>query len=203
MKLSLVMKYIISIALSKKSYITVSFLSSLLLSIGVQKLDIFDKMYQHIEQQESIVPLIIFSIIVGLTAGFIVIDFIVGIIASKHEGSKIQSSKWGVTIAKFFGLFLYSCLAAIIILLLASNYFILTMIYAPIILTLLKEYVSIGENFERRFGKKAYMFTVIDKVFDILEMKFFKTLEEKEICGSKDSTEPEYTESEDLSDTEH
>lgn len=194
MKLSLVMNYIFSLAISKKSYILVSFLSSFLLSIGTDRLHIFDKMYAHIEEQESIVPLIIFFIIIGLTGLFIIVDFVTGIVASRYEGSRIQSSKWGVTIGKFFGLFLYSCLAAVVILLLSSNYFVLTMIFAPVILTLLKEYISIGENFERRFGKKAYMFTVIDKVFDILEMKFFKTLEEKEICGKPSAEEIDYDE---------
>jgi len=185
MNLSLALKYIISLALSKKSYLLISFASSFLLTVGVDKVDIVQKFYEHIELKEGIVPLIIYGFLIGLTGFFILADFITGIIASKHEGGKIQSSKWGVTIGKIVGLFLYSCLAAIIILLLSNNYAILTLVFGPVVLTLLKEYISIGENFQRRYGKKAYMFTIVDKVFDILEMRFFKSLEAKqseEVC---------------------
>lgn len=174
---------------SKKSYLLISFLSSFILSVGTDKLDIFNKLYEHIELKEGIIPLVIYAILISLTGLFILADFITGIIASKHEGGRIQSSKWGVTIGKVVGLFLYSCLASIVILLLSNSYVVLTMVFGPVILTLLKEYISIGENFERRFGKKAYMFTIVDRMFDILEMKFFKNLENKGIDGTCDTEE--------------
>lgn len=189
MNLSLVLKYIVSLTVSKKSYLLISFLSSFILSVGTDKLDIFNKLYEHIELKEGIIPLVIYAILISLTGLFILADFITGIIASKHEGGRIQSSKWGVTIGKVVGLFLYSCLASIVILLLSNSYVVLTMVFGPVILTLLKEYISIGENFERRFGKKAYMFTIVDRMFDILEMKFFKNLENKGIDGTCDTEE--------------
>lgn len=192
MNLSLAAKYIMSLTVSKKSYLLISFLSSFMLSFGTDKLDIFNKLYEHIELKEGIIPLIIYAILISLTGLFIVADFVTGIIASKHEGGRIQSSKWGVTIGKVVGLFLYSCLASIVILLLSNSYVVLTMVFGPVILTLLKEYISIGENFERRFGKKAYMFTIVDRMFDILEMKFFKNLENKEVDDVCENPDEEY-----------
>lgn len=205
MNLSLALKYIMSLTVSKKSYLLISFLSSFLLTLGTDKIDILNKLYEHIEVKEGVIPLIVYGSLIALTGLFIIADFITGIIASRHEGGRIQSSKWGVTIGKVVGLFLYSCLASVVILLLSNSYIVLTMVFGPVILTLLKEYISIGENFERRFGKKAYMFTIVDKMFDILEMRFFKTLQEKEFDknSSNDCEAPEYTEGEDISEEQH
>ena len=173
MKLSIVYQYLTTLILSKKSYILTSFLASI--SIGT----IIDMLKEHASEESTMLAITIFAIVVMLTGLFIVFDFITGVVASRHKGFKINSSKWGVTIGKFFGLTLYSVLAGIILLLLSSNYIAMVLVFGPVILTLLKEYISIGENLEKRFGKKAYMFTVLDRLFDIIELKFFQTMENK------------------------
>lgn len=150
-----------------------SFLSSF--SVGF----LLDRLSEHIAEKDSLISLVIFLILVVVTGIFIISDFITGIVASRHDGEPIQSSKWGVTIGKFFGLTLYTVLAALVLLLISNGYLAMTLVFGPVILTILKEYISIGENFEKRFGKKAYMFTVLDRAFDIIEMKFFSVLEKR------------------------
>jgi phage-related holin len=105
------------------------------------------------------------------------VDFITGIIASKKEGKDIKSNSWGKTINKLIGVYLYAILATFIFLFFSVNYVVLTLIFTPLVLSLLKEYISIGENMERRFGNKPYLFKIVDKIFDLLESKFFKNLE--------------------------
>ena len=41
------------------------------------------------------------------------------------------------------------------------------------------------------YGKKPYLFTVIDKVFDIFELRFFKTLKNHSLKNEKNNLESE------------
>lgn len=45
-----------------------------------------------------------------------------------------------------------------------------------------REYISIGENIERRFEKKLYMFSIFEKLFDIIELKFIRRVADSKIC---------------------
>lgn len=183
MKLTLITKYFLTIFLSKKSYVV----GSLLFSFSL--VTVLDRFLKYVGEHENNVSIVTLSVLIALTGIFIVADFITGIIASRYEGGRIQSTKWGITIGKLFGVLLYYLMAFVIVSLISDNYFTLTILFGPILLTILKEYISIGENFERVFRKKAYMFTIIDRIFDILEKKFFKTLEDKDICNFEEREE--------------
>ena len=50
------------------------------------------------------------------------------------------------------------------------------------IILVLREYISIGENIEKRFGSKPYIFTLAEKLFDIIEKKLIKKIEGSDIC---------------------
>ena len=173
MRISLIYQFFTTLLFSKKSYIVTSLLASMSLT-GV--LDILSK---HANQENTILMVTIFLIFVVLTGLFVMFDLITGIVAARYKGDAISSQKWGVTIGKFVGLTLYSVVAVAILLLIPDNYIVLVLVFGPLILTLLKEYISIGENFEKRFGKKSYMFSVLDRMFDIMELKFFQKMENR------------------------
>lgn len=179
MKLCELMNFMTGLFLSKKTYLLVSVISSF--SFGA----ILDKLLPKLAFDESILPLFILTIVAFLSVLFMFADFVTGIIASRNKGEKIESGKWGVTIGKFFGLILYLCLAALLLAVMPSNYIILSIVFIPLILTILKEFISVGENIEKLYNKKPYLFTVIDRIFDILEMKFFKSLSNKDLFKDK------------------
>lgn len=180
MKLCELMKFMTGLCLSKKPYLLVSAISSV--SFGA----IMEKIISKLAFEDSIMPLFILAIVALLSVIFIISDFITGIIASRSKGEKIQSGKWGVTTGKFFGLVLYLCLASLLLAVIPGSYIVFTIVFFPLILTILKEFISVGENIEKMYNKKPYIFTAIDRLFDILEMKFFKSLENKNIFKEKD-----------------
>lgn len=116
---------------------------------------------------------------------FICIDFVFGILVSRSKKERIVSNKIGITASKMLCVFLFFFLAITVLILISDNYFVLTLIYGPIILTILKEFMSIGENIEIIYGKKLYFFVLIDKMFEVLELKFFKSLESGQINNEK------------------
>lgn len=168
--------FYLKLLFSKKSYILGSTLLSMSLSGFLQLL------ISQIDTEKITIPIFALLFLTVLTGIFILCDLILGIIASRHEGNRIQSSKFDITIGKFFGLFLYFVLSLFVIIIFSAKYLALVFTFGPLILTILKEYISIGENLERKLGKKIYMFLIIEKVFDILELKFFKTIDSQEIC---------------------
>lgn len=161
----------------KYSKLIISLMLTVLLNISFQAY--FNKLYAHFSSDSAMYSVLVLVLFVMITVTFIVADAITGIIASRHEGSRIQSSKIGATIGKLFGVTLYAGLSMVMLVLLPGNYIVTTMVYGPILLTALKEFISIGENLERRFDRKIYLFQIIDKIFDLIELKFFKFLEKK------------------------
>ena len=157
-----------------------------------------------------------FGISLGLVLLFsvlITIDFLTGVIASRHEGNKIESSKLSFTFFKILMYFLcfwilYQINKEIEIRMDDMNNKYLDMLYISaqasvgfirsfvFILVSMREYISIGENIERRYNKKIYIFSLFEKMFDILENKFFKKLENKNICqvNKEDKKEEGYEE---------
>ena len=118
-------------------------------------------------------------------------DFITGVMASRYESKistdplviedkKFKSSKITFTFFKFIMLFMWIWLEDSVnskvseIPSLCYIYELLRVV--PLILISLREYVSIGENIERRYGKKPYMFNLAEKIFEILEFKFIKKI---------------------------
>jgi len=122
------------------------------------------------------------------------VDFWTGVMASRFEelkairegnkkeayDKKFNSRKITFTFFKFLMLFLWIWLADIIgtkfedLKYMNTTYEIITTI--PLVLVTLREYISIGENIERRFNKSLYIFKLVEKIFEILEGKFFKKL---------------------------
>lgn len=120
------------------------------------------------------------SVFLCISYIFIMVDLITGVIAQLHLGRKLASIKWGVTVNKFLALAMYSMFAMMIVLFVANDSWLNWVLFAPIIFAILREYISIGENMATRFnGKKPYIFTLLDKVFGILEKGFIQAIERK------------------------
>jgi len=129
-----------------------------------------------------------------VVAGLIMVDQLLGTAASsfkaksalleanieKYEKYKFKSSKIMYTVFKFMSIYLWLLLSfsaqthaeglAII------EPTISAISLVPIFLFGLREYVSIGESLEVLFGKKPYLFTLANRIFQILQLKFFKKL---------------------------
>lgn len=133
-----------------------------------------------------------------LMVALVMFDFITGAIASRHEAGGVRgwflSEKITYTVYKFVSILLLLWLANELYRMIESSYSesdsaFWTSVYGSSMSTLGvvrttaftlicgREYISIGENIERRFGKKYYAFTIFEKIFDIIEMKFIKRLE--------------------------
>lgn len=120
------------------------------------------------------------SVFLCISYVFIMVDLITGVIAQLYLGRKLASIKWGVTVNKFLALAMYSMFAMMIVLFVVNDSWLNWVLFAPIIFAILREYISIGENMATRFnGKKPYIFTLLDKVFGILEKGFIQAIERK------------------------
>jgi len=136
----------------------------------------------------------------------IFIDSVTGIIASRHDGNKVESGKLLFIFYKFLLSFLFFWIANEItksilgrISTSKSNYLITfysganeiveIVTYAILILLMLREWISIGENVERRFNKRYYLFDIIEKIFDLIERKLLGWLENTDMCKPKEPTE--------------
>lgn len=123
-----------------------------------------------------------------------VFDFWTGVRASSFEqgkaieagneeeakDKKFNSSKITFTFFKFIMLFLWIWLADSMgekveaFPIFNTTYAIITTV--PLILVTLREYISIGENIERKYGKKPYIFILVEKIFDALQLKFINKI---------------------------
>jgi len=136
-----------------------------------------------------------------LLSALILFDSLTGISASKHEGEKIQSGKLQFTFYKFLLSFLFFWIMSEIsknitgrISVVKSEYLLMfyktanevfeIVTYSILTLLMFREWLSIGENIERRYKKKYYLFTLVDKIFDILEKKLFSWIDES-ICKNE------------------
>lgn len=143
----------------------------------------------------------------GIGVGFILfffvlimVDLFTGIIAAKHEGETIMSAKILFTVYKIFFYMAFFLMVYLIKKeLTRQDYWIYEQFIhgmnvvslTVLVLLVLREYVSIGENFERRFGKKHEIFKLVDKIADIIENKLIKKIEDSEICDpKKDENKP-------------
>lgn len=152
-----------------------SLLVSLLASVTLSSL--METICTKINIDEVVFSLLILTSLVCLASIFIIADMVTGIIASLKEGSNLNSNDFGTTVGKFFGLCLFYCIGAVLITLVSGVEHVDVLVFIPVILTTLKEYISIGENLERRLGKEIYIFTLVTKTFNLIENKFFKIIE--------------------------
>ncbi len=111
-----------------------------------------------------------------LIAGLMLIDWIFGVKASMKEGKRFESGRVIYTIIKFLTLFLWLWLSREIGDIYNGNIVTdITINFISIfvlILVALREFVSIGENIETIYGKKPYMFELVDVLFTAIERKF-------------------------------
>lgn len=133
-----------------------------------------------------------------LAVGLIMLDFLTGAIASRYEMNNadgwFQSEKITLTVYKFLSIFLLLWIASELhkVTLNAMNNTdkaFWKAIYGSALSTVSlarttvfalicgREYISLGENIYRRFGKKFYCFVIFEKLFDVLEGKFIKKIE--------------------------
>ena len=56
----------------------------------------------------------------------------------------------------------------------------------------LREYISIGENIKREYGKMPYIFTLAEKLFDFLQGKFFQKINDDNTQGDINNKNKEF-----------
>lgn len=122
-------------------------------------------------------------------------DFWTGIIAARFKGEDITSRGVSYTFYKAFSyVFFFWMLAEVNKMLdgkagwvyeqgLFTNAIIRNVIF---IILSFREFISVGENIEKRFGRKPYIFTLATKVVDIIEDKFIKKIADSNICNDKE-----------------
>lgn len=179
MNVAYILPFIAKVFLQKKSILLAGLFASGAFTALVEFLS------RHVNNDGYKLTITSLTLLSFVAIVFICIDFVFGILASRSKKERIVSNKIGITASKMLCVFLFFFLAIVVLILISDNYFVLTLIYGPIILTILKEFMSIGENIEIIYGKKLYFFVLIDKMFEVLELKFFKSLESSQINNEK------------------
>ena len=130
----------------------------------------------------------------------ILFDFFTGIAVSRFKGEKIEPNKIAFTFYKILMYLLFFWLVFEInkSILESDSFlseqgqhsinFIRNFVFTILVL---REYISIGENIEKRFGKKPYIFTLVEKISDIIENKLIRKIEDSELCNTKDKNKDE------------
>lgn len=159
------------------SYVSFGLLSvSIVVATGIN--DFFELIFKDVPEKEIIMPLTI----AGITfLGFMItftIDFLTGIVASKTESAQksfIKSSRLWSSVWKLLGV------CAILLFLLLFHYIFIiinigfvsavfeVVIPGFMIIVILYEIHSIGENIERRYGKKPKYFNFFEKLANVFE----------------------------------
>lgn len=121
----------------------------------------------------------------------ILFDLITGIVASRHVGEQIQSTKLVYTFYKVLMYLLFFWVLEEVQRIIplddsflyqqALHVLSFTRGFIFIILTL-REYISVGENIEKRFNKKPYIFTLTEKLAEIIEAKIIRKIEDSNVC---------------------
>lgn len=118
-----------------------------------------------------------------------------------YQEFRIKSSKVTFTIFKFISLYLWLVLSHSVYELAVENGFVIRAtstvqaagfhtvlrIFAivPIILFGFREFISIGENIHSIYGKKPYLFTLGEKIFEVLQFNFLTRLKATEIATAE------------------
>lgn len=131
-----------------------------------------------------------------LLGTMIVVDFFTGLIASRYEGHVYESQKVAFTFYKIFSYFFFFWIVWEVnkaipeesTLVYNQGRIFLSFIRTFVFIILcLREYISIGENIQRRFGKKPYIFTLVEKLTELVENKFIKKIEDSDFFDSDKS----------------
>jgi hypothetical protein len=125
----------------------------------------------------------------------IIVDFFTGIIAARYNGEEIESSKIAYTFYKiFFYVSFFTMTHLIKKELIRQTYWIYdqfihglnVITLTVLILLVLREYISIGENIHKRFKKKPEIFKLVDKVADTIEKRLIKKIADSDFCENND-----------------
>lgn len=172
-----IIKYLLEPFLNKTMLYLTIFITLVLQAID----SLLDKVLE-IHKNESIFNdiLVLGSIVIV----FQTIDMITGIIASKKSKNTIRSSKLQITINKYISTFLLMIIVYVIYKFFGYSTTTKFGVRSLFILYIIKEFISIGENFEARFKYKFYIFTIFDKLFDLFE-NFLISKVEKFLKGDK------------------
>ncbi len=143
----------------------------------------FEGIPNHVTQ--SMYACIVFTMVNIILS---IVDLITGISLSLHYNHRISSKLWGRTTAKVMGSSLYLMLVILFLHYIFAINWVYWIVVIPIVLSCLKEYISIGENLALRFGEKPYSFKIIDILFTLIETVFFSWVHK---LGSKISSTDE------------
>lgn len=121
----------------------------------------------------------------------IFLDFVTGIVSSQYVGEPIKSTKIAFTFYKVFMYVLFFWLLFEInksfehhdswFAVQGKHTLSFTRNFVFTILVL-REYISIGENIQKRFGKKPYIFNLVEKIAEVIENKLIRKIEDSNFC---------------------
>lgn len=127
----------------------------------------------------------------ALFFALVIADFVTGVLAAKYKGEQIISGKLSYTFHKLLMYVFFFWLINEVHRLLypyqgigkdQAEIVVSLIRYFVFILLTLREFISIGENIEKRFSKKPQIFNIAEKIADLIELKIMKKIEESDIC---------------------
>jgi len=101
------------------------------------------------------------------------------------KNNKKVSNRFYLFLVESFCSLLYLFIPTLMIISHFNSYYALIVLFTPIVFAILHKFEEIGERIKERFGKKPAIFIVFSRIFDIVEDKIFKKLEESDLCNDK------------------
>lgn len=154
------------------------------LSIGTY--EVFRRLIEGASYKDLVLPIVCATICIIVYFLFFIVDFVMGLIASKHESNNnpdwVKSEKLYTSLGKLGGVLLIN------IVFLTINLFLVTLDFTSIakvitilmvavnVLASLYEFHSIGENIKRKSNNKPKIFGFFDKVTNVLELKIMNRI---------------------------
>ena len=150
-------------------------------SYGISQ--IFNLIFEGVEKKDLIMPLVVVAL--GIFAFFVLylVDFILGINASRKKEIEITGSRLWESFWKFFGvIILMFSMVIFCFLFIALNLegFYRTFLYLTIainIMICLYEFASIGRHLETLYGKKPNYFAFFESISKTVEDGIIKKLQ--------------------------
>ncbi|WP_283640123.1 phage holin family protein [Mesonia mobilis] len=149
--------------------------------IAIAMTEVFNTIFRNVDQRDLILPLFL-SFISFVLYGIVFIgDFLTGLRASKIEASLrnrkdfVQSSKLWRSFWKFFGVSVILLILTVFSLMMTvfeSRFFYTTFLIAipaVMLMVILYEYHSIGENHKRIYGYKPKYYSFFDRLAETIE----------------------------------
>lgn len=141
---------------------------------------------------------------ISLLVLLMVCDFWTGLRASQKEGEPIKSEKLVYTFFKFLSSFAFFLIIFEVdkiirnaninspwfsMVLSQAEYLVSFVRSFVFIILISREFISVGENIERKFGQKPYIFILVEKIAVQIELKLIKKIEQSDLCpDEKDET---------------